>query len=252
MSFGKARSQKKLDDTLVIVPKRQRSPWKTVLLVLILLALSAGASYWAGHWQVWRKQHGAVEERDQLRVEVQVKEKQLQDLRRKLAIVESGNDIDRKAYQELQQASAELNARIAQLENEVAFYKRVMDPDNVDKGLRVARWELAATTDAKVFDYKLVISQVADNNNYIEGLALVNLVGRQGTTPNVVIPLKDVSEEVQELGIKFRFRFFQNVTGQIRLPDDFVAERVQVILQSTGSKAMRVEKYFDWTTQEAE
>jgi hypothetical protein len=67
----------------------------------------------------------------------------------------------------------------------------------------------------------------------------------------VTIPLKDVSSDVDDLSVRFRFRFFQNVAGQLQLPEDFEPEKVQVILQSTGRKAMRIEQEFDWSTQEA-
>lgn len=216
----------------------------------LMVALAVGG-YHLGQWSIWHERGTAVIERDELRIKTRQQEKELSELRRRVLVTESSNAVDRRAYQEVQQTVLNLNARIAQLENELHFYQRVMAPEKADRGLRIDRFDLRPTDNPRVFDYQLVITQVTDNNTFIEGRALVSLVGSRGQTMNVTLPLKDVSPEVDELSVRFRFRFFQNVAGQIHLPEDFKPEKVQVILQSTGSKAMRIESEFDWVSQEA-
>jgi hypothetical protein len=78
----------------------------------------------------------------------------------------------------------------------------------------------------------------------------VSVVGTQGDTRRV-LPLRDLSENVKDLGVRFRFRFFQNVSGEMVLPKGFKPEKIEIILQSTGRKAMRVEKNYEWSAQEA-
>ncbi|SFX36732.1 DUF6776 family protein [Marinospirillum alkaliphilum] len=220
------------------------------ITLVLMIALAVGG-YHLGQWSIWHERGTAVIERDELRIKTRQQEKELSELRRRVLVTESSNAVDRRAYQEVQQTVLNLNARIAQLENELHFYQRVMAPEKADRGLRIDRFDLRPTDNPRVFDYQLVITQVTDNNTFIEGRALVSLVGSRGQTMNVTLPLKDVSPEVDELSVRFRFRFFQNVAGQIHLPEDFKPEKVQVILQSTGSKAMRIESEFDWVSQEA-
>lgn len=224
------------------------NPWQRFwrrLLVLLLIVLLAGAGYGYGRWEDWNRLRTAESSVDGLREQAQGQAGEITELRRQLAVARSSSDVDRQAYREMQQTVENLNARIAQLENEVAFYTRVMAPGDVDQGLRVDTWQLQPGNQERVYDYKLVITQVTNNNTYIQGRALVNLIGRKGQT-QVAIPLKDVSPQVDDLSIRFRFRFFQNVVGQVRLPENFKPEKVEVILQSIGDKAMRVEKEFDW------
>lgn len=221
-----------------------------IIVLCLMLALAVGG-YYFGQWSVWHERGTAVVERNELRVTARQQEKELVELRRRLLVTESSNAVDKQAQQEVQQTVLNLNARIAKLENELHFYQRVMAPEKADRGLRIDRFDIKPTDDPRVFDYQLVITQVTDNNSFIEGRALVSLVGSRGQTLNVTLPLKDVSPEVDELSVRFRFRFFQNVAGQIHLPEDFKPEKVQVILQSTGNKAMRIETEFDWISQEA-
>ncbi|NLW04820.1 MAG: hypothetical protein GX029_06290 [Pseudomonadaceae bacterium] len=221
-----------------------------IIVLGLILALTA-SGYFYGQWTVWHECGSAVVERDDLREKTKQQEKELVDLRRRVLVTESSNAIDKQTHQEVHQTILDLNAHIGKLENELHFYQRVMAPEKADQGLRIDRFDIKPTDNPKVFDYQLVITQVTDNNSFVEGRALVSLVGARGQTLNVTLPLKDVSPEVDELSIRFRFRFFQNVAGQIHLPEDFVPERVQVILQSIGSKAMRIETEFGWTSQEA-
>lgn len=221
-----------------------------VIALSLILALAAGGYYY-GQWSVWHERGSAVIERDDLRVKTQVQEKELSDLRRRVLVTESSNAVDKQTQQEVHQTVLDLNARIGKLENELHFYQRVMAPEKADQGLRIDRFDIKPTDNPRVFDYQLVITQVTDNNSFIEGRVLVSLVGSRGQTLNVTLPLKDVSPEVDELSVRFRFRFFQNVVGQIHLPEDFIPEKVQIILQSIGNKAMRIETEFDWISQEA-
>ena len=38
--------------------------------------------------------------------------------------------------------------------------------------------------------------------------------------------------------LKFRFRYFQDLVGQLKLPSDFVPERVSVDVQQNGKKSV--------------
>jgi len=65
-----------------------------------------------------------------------------------------------------------------------------------------------------------------------------------------VYGLRDISDDVQDYGIKYRFRYFQEIEGELVLPEGFVAESIEVILQTNGSKANRVEQVFPWPGKE--
>ena len=108
-----------------------------------------------------------------------------------------------------------------------------MAPSSNDRGLRVSKIDIAALENAGSFRYSIMLTQVADNSSYISGLAAVNFVGlRNGE--RVILPLRDLDSSVTDLGVKFRFRYFQEISGELQLPEQFVPEQVQVVLQSNG------------------
>ena len=66
-----------------------------------------------------------------------------------------------------------------------------------------------------------------------------------------IYSLRDLSSEQKDLGVKFKFRYFQNIVGELKIPADFTPQEVQIILQTTGKKPVRVEKAFGWAMGES-
>lgn len=239
------------DERLKIVAYNPFKRFLTGLIISLLVAILVVAAFFAGQWMSGQNQEISAREYKGLNKLATQQEKELVELRRKVLVNESNSAVDKESQQEIQQTVLNQNARIAKLENELFFYQRVLAPDKADRGLRIDTFSLKPTAeDNKLVDFRLVVTQVTNNNNFIEGRALVSLIGTRGKTQEVVLPLKDVSPEINELDIKFRFKYFQNIVGQIHLPADFEPQKVQVILQSTGSKAMRIQAEYDWPTKE--
>jgi hypothetical protein len=60
------------------------------------------------------------------------------------------------------------------------------------------------------------------------------------------LPLRDVSDDQSSLGIKFKFKYFQDITGELILPKDFSPESIQVVAQADGKKASKLERTYMW------
>lgn len=218
---------------------------RTFYLILFVLAV-AGGSYCIGVFDSMEKIETLTQTSSRLQAQLDDTEFEKAALAQRVGVLEKGGEVDRKATDSIRQTVKELKAQIATLEEEVAFYKGIMAPSSNDKGLRVSKIDLTPSTDTENgFRYSIMLTQVADNSSYISGLAAVNFVGlRNGE--RIILPLRDLDSSVTELGVKFRFRYFQEVAGDIVIPANFAPEQVQVVLQSTGSKAQRVEQTIEW------
>ena len=227
---------------------RQYRPWerfrRNLYLLLFIAAIGVGG-YFGGVYDSMSSISDLTAERDSLQDSLQDAERTITTLTQRVGVLEKGGEVDRKATEGIRQTVKELKAQISTLEEEVAFYKGIMAPSADDKGLRISKIDLQPLETKGRYRYSIMLTQVADNSSYISGLAAVNFVGLQ-TTEKVILPLRDMDSSVTDLGVKFRFRYFQEVSGEIQLPDNFTPEQVQVVLQSTGSKAQRVEQTIDW------
>ncbi|QQD25144.1 hypothetical protein GJQ55_11995 [Venatoribacter cucullus] len=227
---------------------RQYQPWerfRRAVYFLLLIALVGVGGYYGGLYDSMSRIQQLTLERDSLSSELQAAERSIASFTQRVNVLEKGGEVDRKATEGIRQTVKELKAQISTLEEEVSFYKGIMAPSSNDRGLRVSKIDIAALENVGSFRYSIMLTQVADNSSYISGLAAVNFVGlRNGE--RVILPLRDLDSSVTDLGVKFRFRYFQEISGELQLPEQFVPEQVQVVLQSTGGKAQRVEQTIDW------
>lgn len=227
---------------------RRYNPWdkarRNFYLVLLVVAVGMGG-YYGGLIDSLDEIQSLTLQRDTLQRDLANAEHTISGMSQRVSILEKGGEVDRKATEGVRQTVMELKMQIATLEEEVSFYKGIMAPSGSDKGLRVSKVEIIPEENSNRFRYSIMLTQVADNSSYISGLAAINIVGLKNGE-RIILPLRDLDSEVTELGVKFRFRYFQEFGGTLTLPKQFVPEQVQVVSQSTGSKAQRVEQTINW------
>ena len=228
-------------------------PWqrfRRFVYMVLFIAVIAAACFYGGQYASLQQLNALGAERDQLQEQLVAADSDIRGLRQRTAVLEKGGEVDRQAAEGIRQTVKELKSQIATLEEEVSFYKGIMAPGSQDKGLRISKVEILPLEQNLNYRYSIMMTQVADNSSYIKGLAAVNFIGQQDGQKKI-IPLRELDEKVSELGLKFRFRYFQEVAGEVSLPENFNVEQVQVVLQSTGNKAQRVEETIDWPQKEA-
>lgn len=237
------------DPKMVLVPYKKKKRWKWVLFVWVLLSLASGGSYVAGYYQGIREKLHVFKEHLALRASNSQLGKQIQELQEKAAIHKHGSELERQASERVRKDNIQLQNKVAELQEVVTFYKSIMAPKHNHKGLRIESIHVSSTVNIRRFKYRLVMTQVADNSSYINGKLELNLLGvKEGLKQ--AIPFSDLSKEHGSKSVVFKFRYFQNFEGEVVVPNDFVPEQIEVIAQSKGRKATRLEKRFDWMIDE--
>lgn len=232
-------------EEFVIVPKRRKPRLYRVVGVFLLCALSALVGYGVGWSQGGYRIDDVAQSRPSLARELAEVKAEYDQVRQEKVRLERAQAIDEQALNTARNTIAELEGSIANLEADLTFYRNIMAPSEVSKGLQVDQLSLRDARGEGRYDFKLVLTQVGDNKSYISGVVAVNIIGAQEGEQEV-IPLRDLSEDVEDLGVRFRFRYFQDVEGTLALPDDFEPYEVQVVAKAEGSKASQAERTFDW------
>lgn len=169
--------------------------------------------------------------------------------------------VDREASQALKETIRELKDQVAKLTEEVTFYKSLMAPSALERGIQVADFELTALETSGRYRFHLLLTQVETRRDWVQGDVSMEIRGRgaggEGSdstagsdsatgTAEQVLRLTEIAEE-GTYPLKFRFRYFQDLTGTIRLPEGFTPERVVIRAGRRGASAEAAEKTFDWT-----
>jgi len=232
------------DDKLIVVKHQPGVRRKQRLAMAMVATVAFAVGYVVGNYEIKIRHDRVVFRLDQLSSNYQEARANELSLRQQVANLESGRAIDDLAKQEIKDTIQGLKTSVSQLKKDVSFYKNIMAPSDNAKGLQLQSVEINPAPGSNRFAYKIVLTQVADNKAYVSGVVAVNIIGVQNEAQEV-LPLRDISE-VEDLGIKFRFRYFQDITGELVLPEGFEPERLQVVAQSKGKRASRLEQSFVW------
>jgi hypothetical protein len=229
---------------MVVVRSRPGLKFLLVLLAMTIVAALVYGSYLTGKEEGLALKVSVVQERDSLQAQLDASNGQVITLRQKIADIELGDEIDTKATEAVRQTVESLQQEIADLREEVRFYKSVLMPNVDEKGLRIERLELKATGDPRKVRYNLLLTQVVDKHEFIQGGVVLNLIGTRGGQ-TVSVPF-DQWSEANKQAIGFRFRYFQNMEGELLIPNDFVPLEIEVVATSQGQNGRRLERRFSW------
>ena len=236
-------------ERMVVVPYR---PWKSLFFNLTLVAgavVSALFGFAYGYYRLHIQQ--TVEpDRAELVEEIELLRVENFDLNRQVAILDRTSIMDQRANEEVQDTISSLRDQVALLEQDITYYRSVVSEETEDTGLIISNWDINSTREDDLYRYKLVMRQQdADGDTFLTGHVNVSLVGRQNEE-FVTFPLHAVSAEQDQLDIRLRFKFFQNIEGELILPEGFVPNLVQIAAVETSPFEKTFDQDFSWVVKQ--
>jgi len=234
-----------------VVPHR---PVRNLFLWLLLGLLILGAivaTY--GYAQYRANQLGmSPEAAAKLRTERDQMVKNLASLRQQLTQAQMNAEVDRKASEDLRQRLLERREQIAQLEREVSVYRMMSARTSRNPmGISFGTFSVKPVDNSDLYHMKLVVQKLAEGDDEFEGLLESTLVGKQGGTEQKLplVQLVVTPEGGQPLADKIPvdFKYFQNIEADLRLPEGFEPERMDVKLVSSSRRnPLVVEQQLEW------
>lgn len=236
-------------ERMVVVPYRPARRVIIGLFLIIGVGASAAGGFLYSYYVTIESQQVELASREELSEELQTRELENSDLRRQIAILDRSSVLDQRATEEVQSTIMSLRERVAQLEQDIVYYRQVVSDETGETGLVISQLDISTTSVTGVYSYKLVLRQLdADGDSFLIGFVNINLVGSQGQE-QMVVPLRQVSEEQDELDILLRFKYFQNIEGSLTVPEGFVPERVQIAAVSTEPVEKDINQDFSWVVE---
>jgi len=234
---------------MVVVPHRPGRRFMLASVLVLGVGASALGGFMFGYANTLRSQQGEQVTQQELSEQLIAAETENSDLRRQVAILDRSSVMDQRATEEVQGTIRSLRDRVAQLEQDIVYYRQVVAEETEDTGLIVSQVDIDATRESNRFRYKLVMRQQdADGDTFLTGHVNVNLVGSQGEEQQI-LALRDLSAEQDQLDIRLRFKYFQNIEGELVLPENFVPDRLQIAAVSVEPVEKSINQNFSWVVQ---
>jgi hypothetical protein len=228
---------------MVVVPYRPLYKAMIFIAFLFAMAVFGWLTYEFGNNQGLELKVEVVREKDLISKELGEARALISEMRQEIADLTVGGEIDNQANEEVRQTIENQQNLLAAQNEEISFYKGVMLPNVANKGLRIERLDVSSNVPGRV-RYSLLLTQVVDKHDYVQGGVRMYLLGQNDGQEETIQVSESGGDKAE--AIKFRFRYFQNISGELQLPEGFVPRDVMVVAQSSGLNAQRLEKTFDW------
>jgi len=219
--------------------------WLSVVVALVLLLsagyflFQSGVRYADTAWVQLEAQNEDLSQRLEQAHGVE------EDLRQQLAIQQRSSEIDRLATTAVRKEFAVLQDSMLEMREELAFYRGIVSPQGGKAGLQVQRFQVRPVDASGRYTFELVLTQLKRNDRYARGTVSLELKGAKAGKAQS-LALTDLL--VDEPGsLKFKFRYFQEFSGDFELPEGFVPESVVIKVQPSGKgQPDGVEKTVEW------
>lgn len=174
-------------------------------------------------------------------------EKEILALNERLALLETHRDIDREAYRQVEANLGNLQRKIQEQRDAIAFYRGIISPADGNPGLRVQELKLRKGVEEGQYFVRLVLVQALQHDRSVTGNVELSLEGDQDGELTIYT-LEQLVPAEEDSDWPFSFRYFQDFDRQLVLPEGFQPEKVHIEVRSRTKSVASVTQSFRWQT----
>jgi cell division protein FtsB len=229
----------KINLTVVI---ERLGPFKSALFLIILMALCLFTGYRLGNF--YHNFQTSTLEKQKSRLE-QLYQEQTEQVER-IHTLEVELAVEQLANQNAQKTLKQMATEHYQVKKQLGFYEKVMAPEKGADGLVIDNVKITASQSPNHYNFQITLVQQQLKKRYAKGYVDLVVMGSLANKPSQ-LTLSDIST-VTKKSVSFSFKYFQVISGNFTLPDDFIAEKVQVSAILTKSKWQKYQKLNETVT----
>jgi hypothetical protein len=215
---------------------RRHRPWRPLLVIgaLVAAALAIGiGAFEGGRMSANYSTVKSALERRALQSQLDAANAQVAALETKIAELEVARRVDREASAQIEKSLGDLETRLGEQAQELAFYRSIVSPKNGAPGLRIVRVQVLPGTRPLNYRLRIVLIQAQRPTSTVAGTIGVSLDGtRSGRA--VSLPLSELGKSAE---LAFSLRSFQELETELDLPADLHPMRLQVEVRPKGAEA---------------
>jgi cell division protein FtsB len=189
----------------------------------------------------------AVSERKDFRATISGLEAEIKRLNEQIVMLETEAEIESTAYDDVEASLVDLQAKIQEQQDAIAFYRGIVSPADGNAGLRVQDLRLSRTDRERSWNIRLVLVQAMKHDRKVSGDVLITIAGTENGEPRSYM-YRDLLPADADGSWVFSFRYFQDFDREVVLPDGFMPEEVTVSVQSRTRSIASIEEIFSWSS----
>jgi len=226
----------------VVRENRWLRVWQGLILLLVLVSLPT-ATWWITRAQLGEDYRALQTQMSALQSESAQMQQRIEELLQQRADLEVAAQLDADTLQQLRERLVDWREANEQLEEQTQFYMSLMNPSANNAGVFVESIEIRATSTPNQYGYDVLVAQRTLNHQRITGRLVIDLQGEQ-SGQQIILNADSLGLETD--GQALGFRYFQHLTGEIFLPEEFEAEQLRARVYLSGSSTPLIDEQVDW------
>ena len=220
------------------------SVWMRATVILAIL-IGAYLIFEFGRIQADYNIVDAIAEQQAYESEIDGLLNEIVELKQQIALLKTHREIDREAYQVVETNLTDMQRKIQEQQDAIAFYRGIVSPKDGGRGLRVQDLKLTRGKDERHYNLRLVLVQVMQHDRSVKGEVDFSLEGEQDGVA-ATYTLEQLLPGDSDTSWPFSFRYFQNFDRELILPDGFMPETINIEVVSRTKSIASVKQSFDW------
>ena len=151
-------------------------------------------------------------------------------------------EVNETAIAQLRNRLDEVLLEKSDLEYALTFYKNLIE-DSAGKGpLEMFEFKAFATEAKDVYEFSILLGQDVQAAKTISGEVELSIIGSSADRDSIEFTTEN---SIMGFPLTYKFKYFQDLAGKIRLPVDFKPERAAIVVRSSAGRPL-VERELDW------
>lgn len=167
---------------------------------------------------------------------------EVEGLRQEVATLTRSDQVSREANRDLQLMLAERDEEISALRADVAFYERLVGSTSQRRGLTVHGLRLQSQGEG-AWHFTATLTQTLNRAAVSSGSLTVEVEGSRNDSLER-LGWDDLRQSGDAPGVDYSFKYFQQVEGDLILPEGF--KPLRVIVRLAPPRGQAVEQSFTW------
>lgn len=185
-------------------------------------------------------------ERETLLQKISELELRNHNLVQKNAQLAGSSRVEHNAYLEASESLVKLQKKLSSQEEELAFYQGIVSPESEAFGINLQSFEVIQKGSQNQHNYKMVLTKRGESNKKLRGSVQVTIRGEDDDGQAREMKLSDIKLDNPGKAIKFEFKYFQVLQGDIEFPEKFTPYEVEISINSTTKKVKSISETISW------
>ena len=224
------------------------APTRRVVTIVLLVLLVAGSVY--GMFELGRYRAGfdapsSWKQRRALESQIEERDVTIQELRAKVAQLESSTVGQTREREEVQRMITDLQGQVARANQELAFFRGIVTQNANSAEVKIQQARMVATPVANKFRIRVTLVQPMKPDTVVSGTVVLSVDGELDGKPGRADFATLSGGKRRE--IPFTFRYLENIEEEITMPTGMKPEQLLVEVRSNRRGSAPVQQSYVWS-----